>query len=63
MITVLLAIVLADMPTKWTCVEVRATVKLMGVEKAESTARAMGATDEMIIKAKECLKRPTHSVK
>lgn len=53
---ILLIIWLAADPNSWTCKEVRAAVKIAGsIEQAESIARAVGASDAMIEKARKCV--------
>jgi hypothetical protein len=39
-----------------TCADVRAVVAAAGVAKAEAIARAAGATEEQIARAKKCLR-------
>ena len=46
-----------------TCREVRvAVVTAGGAASAEAIARSMGVSEEYIAYAKQCLKRPSHSV-
>jgi hypothetical protein len=58
--TLILVILLAIDPGKFTCLEVKAAVKIVGKETAERMARSAGATDAMIEKWGKCLIERRH---
>jgi hypothetical protein len=51
----------ADTSPTSLCQQARETVAAIGREEAEKMARALGATDEQIALAKECLRNRHHT--